>query len=38
MDQDRLIALWQEHYEALSQAGKTLMPMAKVYFLAPADE
>lgn len=38
MDLDRLISLWQEHYEKISEAGKTLLPLVKVYFLAPPEE
>ncbi len=38
MDLDRLVSLWQEHYEWISEAGKTLLPLVKVHFLAPAEE
>jgi len=38
MDLERVITLWQEHYDKLSQAGKALLPLVKVFFLAPADE
>jgi hypothetical protein len=38
MDLERVIALWQEHYDKLSQSGKVLLPLFKVYFLAPAEE
>jgi len=38
MDLDRLVSLWQEHYERISEAGKTLLPLVKVHFLAPAEE
>lgn len=38
MDLERVITLWQEHYEKLSQAGKALLPLVKVLFLAPAEE
>jgi len=34
----RVISLWQEHYEKVSQEGKALLPLGKVYFLAPARE
>ena len=37
MDQDRLITLWQEHYENITQTGKILLPLVKVFFLAPND-
>lgn len=38
MDQDRLISLWQDHYESVSQEGKALLPLVRVHFLAPLDE
>jgi restriction system protein len=38
MDLDRLIGLWQQHYEHISEAGKVLLPLVKVYFLSPAEE
>jgi len=38
MDLNRLVSLWQEHYEKIGEAGKALIPLVKVYFLAPADE
>jgi restriction system protein len=38
MDLDRLITLWQEHYDRLREQGKMLVPLVKVYFLAPPEE
>jgi restriction system protein len=38
MDLERVITLWQEHYELLSQAGRALLPLVRVYFLAPEEE
>ena len=38
VDLERAITLWQEHYDKLSQAGKALMPLVRVFFLAPAEE
>ena len=38
MDLERVTELWQEHYEQISERGKQLLPLAKVYFLAPAEE
>ena len=38
MDLDRLVSLWQQHYEHISESGKTLLPLVKVYFLAPTEE
>jgi len=35
---NRLVSLWQEHYDRISEAGKALLPLVKVYFLAPAEE
>jgi hypothetical protein len=37
MDQDRLIGLWREHHEKVAPAGKTLLPLIQVFFLAPSD-
>ena len=38
MDLDRLVSLWQQHYDRISETGKTLRPLVKVHFLAPAEE
>jgi restriction system protein len=38
MDLERFINLWQQHYETLREAGKSLLPLVKVFFLAPAEE
>lgn len=38
MDLDRLIGLWQEHYEKISEAGKALLPLVTVHFLAPPEQ
>lgn len=38
MDLDRLIDLWQRHYEKIGESGKTLLPLVRVHFLAPAEE
>lgn len=38
MDLDRLIALWKQHYESVRETGKILLPLVKVYFLAPIQE
>ena len=37
MDLDRLIALWQEHYEKLRESGKQMLPLVGVHFL-PAED
>jgi hypothetical protein len=38
MDMDRLIALWQQHYDNVREAGKALLPLVKLFFLAPTEE
>ena len=38
MDLDRLIKLWQENYETVREPGKKLLPLVKLYFLAPTEE
>jgi restriction system protein len=38
MDLDRLIKLWQQYYDQIPEAGKLLMSMVKLYFLAPPEE
>jgi hypothetical protein len=38
MDLDRLISLWQQHYENINESGKALLPLVKLYFLAPKEE
>ncbi len=38
MDLDRLVNLWQQHYDKISEPGKALLPLVKVHFLAPAEE
>jgi restriction system protein len=38
MDLDRLISLWQQHYENINETGKALLPLVKLYFLAPTEE
>jgi hypothetical protein len=38
MDLDRLINLWQQYYEQVRATGKTLLPLVRLYFLAPPEE
>lgn len=38
MDLERLISLWQEHYPNAAEAGKALLPLIRLYFLAPTEE
>jgi predicted Mrr-cat superfamily restriction endonuclease len=32
MDLERVISLWQEHYDRLSQSGRTLLPWSRCSF------
>lgn len=38
MDLDRLISLWQQHYENINESGKDLLPLVRLHFLRPAEE
>jgi restriction system protein len=38
MDLDRLVKLWQQHYDHISETGKALLPLVQVYFLKPSQE
>jgi len=38
MDLNRLIKLWQENYEKVRESGKKLLPLVRLYFLAPTEE
>jgi len=38
MDLDRLVSLWQQHYDRITESGKTPLPLVKVNFLAWAEE
>jgi restriction system protein len=38
MDLDRLILLWQQYYDNVRESGKALLPLVKLYFLAPSEE
>ncbi|MGA2797677.1 MAG: restriction endonuclease [Thermoguttaceae bacterium] len=38
IDLDRLIKLWQQHYEHISETGKALLPLVQVHFLKPSQE
>lgn len=38
MDLDRLIRLWEQHYDKVREAGKALLPLVRLHFLAPAEE
>jgi restriction system protein len=37
-DLGRLIKLWQQYYDQIREAGKLLLPMVKLFFLAPPEE
>jgi len=38
MDLDRVIRLWEQHYDKVRESGKMLLPLVKLYFLAPPTE
>ncbi len=38
MDLNRLIQLWQQHYDTIREPGKALLPLVRLYFLAPTEE
>jgi restriction system protein len=38
MDLSRLIGFWQQYYETLRESGKALLPLTRLYFLAPVEE
>lgn len=38
MDLDRLVDLWQGHYDKISERGKALLPLVKVFFIAPTED
>ena len=37
MDLDRLIELWQQHYDKVREPGKALLPLVQLFFLAPTE-
>jgi restriction system protein len=38
IDLERLIELWEQHYDKIRESGKALLPLVKLSFLAPAEE
>ena len=38
IDMDRLIELWQKHYDKITESGKSLLSLVPVFFLAPPEE
>jgi restriction system protein len=38
IDFERLIDLWEQHYDKIRESGKTLLPLVRLSFLAPAEE
>jgi restriction system protein len=38
MDLDRLVELWQQHYEKLREPAKALLPLVQLFFLSPTEE
>jgi restriction system protein len=37
MDLERLIALWQQHYDQIPETGRALLPLVRVFVLAPPE-
>lgn len=37
IDRDRLLELWKQHYDKLSEQAKKYLPLVPVYFLAPPE-
>lgn len=38
IDFERLVELWEQHYDKIREGGKALLPLVKLSFLAPAEE
>ncbi|MBI3099376.1 MAG: hypothetical protein HYY93_14215 [Planctomycetes bacterium] len=38
MDLERLIDLWQQHYDRIPESGRAMLPLVRVRFLAPIVE
>jgi len=38
MDIERIIDLWQDHYNHVSETGRALLPLVRLFFLAPSEE
>jgi len=38
MDLDRLIGLWQDNYGSISESGRLMLPLVKLFFLAPPED
>ncbi len=38
MEMDRIIDLWERHYDKVSEEGKTMLPLVRVSFLATAND
>jgi restriction system protein len=38
IDLERLVTLWQQHYDRISEEGRAMLPLAPIYFLVPTDE
>jgi restriction system protein len=38
MDLDRMVQLWEQHYDKVSQQGRELLPLVRLSFLAPPTE
>lgn len=37
MDLERLITLWQQHYDQIPETGRALLPLVRVFVLAPPE-
>lgn len=38
IDLGKLLRLWEEHYEKIPESGRKLLPLVKLFFLAPTEE
>jgi len=38
IDLERLVTLWQQHYDRLSEEGRAMLPLTPVFFLAPSND
>jgi hypothetical protein len=37
MDLERLIELWKKHYDQIPEEGRALLPLVRVFVLAPPE-
>jgi restriction system protein len=38
IDLERLVLLWQQHYDRINEEGRAMLPLAPIYFLTPIEE